>query len=165
MATLVELTRSGALSRLNPVLDADQQEFRAFYAGARLERWILEILPTLEGTSAWSEISPIEQVDDFLALYASGETLTYGWTFKPLVHLGDGVWEMKTADVRIFGWFAEFDCFVGVVADSTERTKRHNLYHGYAGVVVRFRDSLDLDQPKFIAGDDPHAVVSDFSFP
>jgi hypothetical protein len=43
------------------------------------------------------------------------------------------------------------------------RIKKHDLYRGYANVTTRrFRDELDLDNPKYIPGDDPHAVVSNF---
>jgi hypothetical protein len=47
----------------------------------------------------------------------------------------------------------------------TDNVKRHRLYYGYANEAARFRDRLDLDAPKFVPGDDPHAVVSNFSYP
>jgi hypothetical protein len=78
---------------------------------------------------------------------------------------GDGVWELKTADLRVFGWFHAKDCFLGHCADTAERVKEHRLYTGYVGEVVRFRDSLPLDEPKYIPGEDPDAVVSNSSYP
>jgi hypothetical protein len=77
----------------------------------------------------------------------------------------DGIWELKTADLRIFGWFNVLDHFVGAAADTTDRVKQHNLYYGYAGETARFRDGLDLDPPKFIPGADPNAVVSNYTYP
>jgi hypothetical protein len=164
MATVVELDRQGKLFKLDPALDDDQQEFRVLYASPRLHKWLGEVLPTLGST--WKiELSPAEQLDAFMEIYAAGETLTFQRSFYPIAHISNYVWELKTADLRIFGWFTARDCFVGVVADTTDRVKLHNLYHGYAGDVVRFLNALDLDEPKFVPGDDPHAVVSDFDYP
>ena len=48
----------------------------------------------------------------------------------------NGVWELKTPDVRFFGWFACKDCFVAAEAASAEQVKAHSLYHGYSNQVV-----------------------------
>jgi hypothetical protein len=143
----------------------DQQEYRVLYASPRLQTWLEKALPVLGST--WNlEESPLEQFDAFMDIYASGDVLTYGWTFRPIRYAGQGVWELKTADIRIFGWFHAIDCFVGHVADATQRMKDHpGLYHGYAGEIVRFRSKLDLNDPKFVTGEDPHVVVSNFDYP
>ncbi len=91
--------------------------------------------------------------------------LTYSHRFKPLTHHRDGIWELKTPDLRIFGWFVKRDQFVGWAADATEKIKKHNLYHGYAREAGHFRDNLNLDPPKFVQGDKPDAVVSNFDYP
>jgi hypothetical protein len=78
------------------------------------------------------------------------------------MYYDEGVWELKTADVRLFGWFHQFDCFVGVVIDLKYRVQEYKLYSGYMGEVIRFRDNLDLDEPKFIPGGEPVNVVSNF---
>lgn len=164
MATVIELVARGELSKLDPQLDVDQQELRIIYASPRLRRWVATTLPTLG--SSWNiEEQPVEQLVALVEVYAAGETLTYGWTFKPLVHLGDGVWALKTADLRMFGWFTARDCFIGHIGDTKDRTQLHGLYRGYADDVVRYRNGLDLDEPKFVPGDDPHDVISDFDYP
>ncbi|MGJ4996221.1 hypothetical protein ACQR0Z_17465 [Bradyrhizobium sp. HKCCYLS3077] len=165
MATLLDLAREGALLKFDPLLEHPQQELRMFHAGPKLVSWIQNDLPKLE--SNWKiEQRPDEQLDDLLQLFCSGEPLIVGWQFKSLVHLADGVWELKTPDLRIFGWFHRKDCFIGVIADTAERTKTYKLYAGYARVeVAKFRDGLDLDEPKFVPGADPHDVVSNCYFP
>ena len=107
----------------------------------------------------------MEQLVARTDIFCSGETLTYGWHFKPLAHIQDGVWELKTADLRIFGWFHTKDCFIGSDVDETWRIKQFRLYHGYRQQCVLRRNALNLDDPKFIPGDDPHAVVSAFDYP
>jgi hypothetical protein len=164
MATLLELNAGGRLLKLDPALDHDQQEFRILYASPRLAKWLQETLPTLG--SSWNiELSPAEQLDAFMAIYASGQTLTYPRAFHPIRHAGNGVWMLKTADLRVFGWFHARDCFVGHVANTAEKIKQHGLYHGHAGEVVHFRTTLDLNEPKFISGENPNDVVSNFGLP
>jgi hypothetical protein len=165
MATLLDLAANGLLSKLDAQLEPPQQELRMLYAGPKLVAWIKDALPALEST--WKiEQSPAEQLDDLMQLFCSGEPLTYDWQFKSLTHVANGVWELKTADIRVFGWFHKKDCFVGVIADMADRIKKYRLYESYSRVeVVRFRDALDLDAPKFVPGDNPHDVVSNCAFP
>jgi hypothetical protein len=164
MATVLDLDRRGDLFKLD-VLEQGVQEFREFYASPRLHAWITGTLPGMASMFGL-ELTPHEQFVALAEIFCAGERLSYGHQFKPLTHITDGVWELKTEDIRIFGWFSRKDCFIGVVADDATRIKTHNLYVGYANVTTRrFRDALDLDPPKFVPGDDPHAVVSNFDYP
>ena len=116
--------------------------------------------------SQWQiDETPEQQFDSLTEVYAAGETLTYDRQFKPLVSLGSGIWELKTADLRIFGWFHQRDCFVATNLDLADRIKMYRMYAGYVGEAVRDRDALTLDEPKFIEGDNPHDVVSAFDYP
>lgn len=116
--------------------------------------------------SDWGiESTPMEQLDALVGRFAAGEILTFQHHFWPLSNLGSGVWELKTQDLRVFGWFPQRDCFIGDKADNTTRIKQHRLYSGYVNEVVRFRNALDLDEPKFLEGVDPRVVVSNFDLP
>jgi hypothetical protein len=164
MATVIDLDRAGELFKLD-VLEQHVQEFRTIYASPLLRKWITETLPALP-SALGLELSPQQQVFDLAELFCSGGRLSYGLQFKPLTHIVDGIWELKTPDIRIFGWFRQRDCFIGAVADDATKIKKHNLYVGLANVTTRrFRDSLDLDEPKYVTGDDPHAVVSNLDYP
>jgi hypothetical protein len=164
MATPIELDRKDALFKLE-VLEPAVQEFRQFYASPDLHNWLEGVLPTL-ASGLNLELSPLEQFVDLAETFCAGERLMYGLQFKPLTHITGGIWEFKTQDVRIFGWFHKKDCFIGAVADDATRIKKHDLYRGYANVTTkRFLEALDLDEPKFLPGDDPHAVVSNFDYP
>jgi len=159
MATLLDLAGPhGPLFKLD-ALDANTQEFRCIYLSERLKNWMENDLPQLQAT--WqTEISCRDQVVDLTEMFCAGEELDSSTQFHALRPYTDGVWELKTGDVRIFGWFPQKDHFVGVVAHDAYFVKLHNLYHGLIGEVVRYRNSLDLDGSKFVPGDDPHAVVS-----
>jgi hypothetical protein len=164
MATVPQLCEEGRLVKLDCGLEDDEQEFRAIYMSGRLKDWIEQILPTLGST--WDiETSPLQQLDALLWVFGSGDILTFDWQFKPLNALGNGIWELKTADLRLFGWFAQRDVFIAVDADTKERIRELKMYRPYQDQAVRFRDQLPLDDPKFVSGEDPHAVVSNFDYP
>jgi len=131
-----------------------------------------KLLPRLEidlpkWESTWKiEESPVQQLDALLDIFCSGETITFDRRFKPLItHVKDGIWELKTPDLRIFGWFRVKDCFIAGALDLAFNVKSHNLYAGYANEIVYHRDHLDLDEPKFVPGDNPDDVVSNYDYP
>jgi hypothetical protein len=165
MATLLDLTRGAApvLRRLDPVFEDSAQEFRCILCSPKLEAWIAQELPVLVSPLG-VELSPLEQFFALAQTFCSDEPLTYGDHFKPLYCRGQGVWELRTSDLRTFGWFPLKDHFVGVVANDATYIKDHDLYPGYIGEVVRFRNQLDLDEPKFIQGEEAKDVVSNYNF-
>ena len=171
MATLLDLAgaQNGPLFKLDPQLDEDELENRIFYTNEKLRTWILDTLPGLETYHESQTVSPQQQFAELVATFASGLPLYIGDDFKPFYRntptpIGGGVWYFKTSDLRIFGWFPARDCFVGVVADDY-RVKVKDLYEGYRGEVIRFREAVPLDPPKFIDGVDPNGVLSNWHFP
>lgn len=164
MATLEQLASEDgerALRKLEPGLWATVQEERVIYVSPRAAAWIEQSLPG--AISQWNiEISPEEQFGDYVERFCGGEDLSYDHMFKDLRPAEDNVWELKTADLRMFGFFHRRDCFVIVEIDTAERVKKYSLYRGYMGAVVRFRESLDLDEPKCLIGASPYAAVSNY---
>jgi hypothetical protein len=164
MATVIELMLAQKLFKLDPALEPNEREWRWIYALPPFKSRVEIDLP--HWTSHWKvEESPTQQMDALLEVFCSGETITYGPQFKPLVHLGDGIWELKTPDLRLFGWFSKRDCFIAGALDTAFNVKSYNLYPGHAGVVCHLRSHLDLDEPKFVPGNDPNVVVSNYDYP
>lgn len=162
MATVLELGDAQLLFKLDPELEPQEQEWRCIYLSPRLRAWIGDELPTLE--AKWeSEIDCVQQLDAFVEVYCSGERLNLPEHLHPIAHVKDGIWVLKTPDLRIFGWFHAKDCFIGWRAEHADHVKKHDLYHGLAGETAHFRDQLELTEPKFIPGEDPNAVVSNYS--
>ncbi len=160
MATIVELAASGKLVKVDPVLGLRELEERSIYLLPRAHKWLAEVLPVTD-SDRQTEERPYMQVDTLFYEFCSGQALQVGTRFKALVHVEDGIWELKTADVRLFGWFARKDCFLVSDCDSKFRIKELGLVKPYCKQAVRFRDALNLDEPKFIAGGNPDAVISD----
>lgn len=164
MSTVIELAEAGALIRFDASLSSRQQPLRRIYLLPRVVEWIEKKLPTL--MADWAlEVTPLEQLDDFAAIFVAGDAIQYERQAKPLRHVEAGVWELKTADLRMFGWFTDRDCFVCSAIDLATRVKRTRMYAGYRDQAVHDRKQLDLDHPKFIESDNPDAVVSNLTYP
>jgi len=161
MATLLKLAETGEVIKVDPVLGLRELELRRIYLLPRAKNWLAEVLPETDSDRNIEE-HPSQQVDALFYEFCSGQPLPVGRRFKALVHLGDGVWELKTADVRLFGWFTQKDWFVVSDCDSKYNLmQRRDLYRGYCVQAVRLREKLSLDEPKYITGDNPDDVISD----
>lgn len=160
MATLLELEQRGDVVRFVPSLAWNEYEDRRIFLLPHAKDWIENVLPTLGST--WNiEISPEEQLDTLFYDFCSGKALAVGKRFSKLHPRENGIWELKTADLRVFGWFQPKDCFLVTACNGAEVIKHHKLYRGYCDDAVRLRNNLDLNEPKYVSGDDPNDVVSD----
>lgn len=159
MSTLVLLKAEGLLDRWEPALRASEQALRGIYLYPRATRWLTEDLPGLE--PSWNlEVDPAEELDAFANQFFIGAKIVFQRQVKPLRHIDSGVWELKTSELRLFGWFAVRDVFVCSAVDTATRVKTYSLYAGYRDQAVRDRDELDLDQPKFVSGEEIENVLS-----
>ena len=166
MATLIELASNELVVRLDPALELGELEERCIYVFPH----VIDQIEAMMGMDSPTghELSATEQFYEFLAHFASGGEMQVPQQFHDLRHRADGIWELKTRDLRFFGWFHQIDCFVCTdLADATRvkhgppgSTIKGSLYHGYGNEVVRRRNGLNLDHPKFISGVNPQDVVS-----
>ncbi len=164
MATLSTLIERGDLIKLDPGLPMSELEVREIYMTVGLTEWIDRVLPGIRerfNTSFTAQEQFSQLVEDF----CGGVELQYEQGFHCMTPAESGVWELKTPNIRMFGWFCSKDIFVAFKALEASFVKTHGLYAGCRDEVIRFRSLLDLDEPKFVEGTDPHAVVSNFCFP
>jgi len=163
MATIDTLLADGLVIRWHVELPGNKQPDRLLFLLPGLAG---RIDAALAGGSTWKiEETPAQQLDALTLDFVAGEPLTYRWQFSRLIHHHDGVWYLKTADVRLFGWFPFRDGFIAGAIGLTDLVKRSQLYFGFGSEIVRLRDNLPLDDPKFVGGTDPNAVVSNFTYP
>lgn len=153
MATLEQLVESGQLIKLGGGLDRHELPERLLYGYPHVVEWLDQTLPDLEPELGGGKQSPIEQIDDLFHDFVSGTDLSYYERSHSMRPDELGIWELKTPDVRLFGWFPQKGAFIVAEADTAFRCKEHGLYIGYRGSAVRRRDVLDLDEPKFVIGD------------
>ena len=82
-----------------------------------------------------------------------------GRAFSDLRPRHHSVWEMKTPDLRIFGWIYRPRVFVAAFVGFADDYKEQNgqppkeSYDVARDRVVWLRGTLDLDAPLFVTGD------------
>ena len=159
MATLFELCENGDLIRFDAGLGVRELDQRHIYLVPKSKEWIERDLPGLQST--WQiELTPAEQLDALFYQFCVGKRLVHGDRYKKLDPRERHVWELKTADLRIFGWFPLIDVFVVCAIHDATRVKKVGLYPGFRDEVVRIRNAMPLDEPKCIEGNEYDDVLS-----
>lgn len=151
MATVEQLIADGKLIDVLVPLDRGEQPWRKVIATPGFHQWMKNTLPNL--VSSWNpDEDPAMQFDTLLHDFISGGPFPCPFRFKPWRKFEGSVWWLKTADLRIFGWFVKLDHFIAVEANPADLVKQSNLYTGHCSSVVRVRNNLDLDDPKYLQG-------------
>lgn len=100
--------------------------------------------------------TPSLQLDGILLKWIGGKPIIYRRMFNDLMPLRDEVWEMKTPDLRIFGWIYRPRVFIAAFVDYADLYKEPNPKKSYEDArikVMDVRDKMDLDEPKFTGGE------------
>ena len=160
MATVEQLVTAGLLRPVMVDLGGSLP-VRQIFGTLDFIAWLSTALPQLENDYD-GHATPTEQVENLLAEYISGHPLNYGdgGNLRCLRPVDRGVVELKTADVRIFGWFVRKDRYIATFGHSATRVKTVDLYAGFRNETCRIRDTIDLDAPKFILGTAAHDFLS-----
>lgn len=150
MATLEHLADSDKVIRHEPDLEDDEfAERYAYFAPAfDVSLSALRAIGCLHGR----KLTPYEQTERILYDYVIGVRLAYGSDYHPLDPLGFHTWELKTPDVRLFGWFPRRRHFIIVCWRLKDDLKPAAKYASPIQEVVDFRNLLDLDEPKAVTG-------------
>jgi len=154
MATLDTLLGDQHLVRILVPTDGERLR-RWVYGFPEFQDWLQYTLPKLDRGRLQAPDLPEEQVDNVLYRWLTGKEIRYSRQFQDLMPGTDEVWEMKTADIRIFGWMyrpLKFVAVFGDYADLYKGARRSRSYDDARQRVVNERNKLDLDPPKFAAG-------------
>ena len=161
MATIATLEGTGRLVRIEIELDGRAQPWRCLYGTPDFIEWLDRVLPNMKTTVVGGEIEPLEQVDAIFHEYVSGEHMDADRRFKKLTCTPDHfVWELKTLDVRIFGWVPVRDHFICTYGDHKDQIELLRKYGRYIAQTVYVRNQCDL-QPNHIAHEEYEYVLSD----
>lgn len=168
MATIIQLAETGGLEKLDVALGPRELEQRCIYFLPQAANGLSDRLMAM--VSEWNlEMEPAAQFDDLTHNFVTGGELNFPRQFNVLHHRRDGIWELKSADLRLFGWFADVDVFIcSDVASATDvkegplgaANSGGSLYAGYCEQAHYRRGQLDLNEPKYIPGERPTDVVS-----
>jgi len=144
------LEQLNRLVRIDVELDGRAQPWRCLYGTPEFIDWLDNVLPGIDTTVIGGEIGPHEQVD-----------AVFHERFKKLSCTPDHfVWELKTLDVRIFGWVPVKDHFICAYGDHKDQIELMRNYGTYIAKTVFARNQCDL-QPNHIAHGEYEHVLSD----
>lgn len=154
MATLSELENESSIIRYDPQLSPNKCEERYIFFSPKAMKFVEDSLPAKKPFWGDKKIRPIEQLFDLLGGFCGGERMNYGPDFKVLDPRSDGknygIWELKTPDLRVFGWFFQKDIFIVSEVVLADFLKKMNNYNRHVEFAVQYRDKLELDPPKYL---------------
>ncbi len=133
-------------------LDGRELPIRAIYGFPHVVRWIEDTLPRHEPELSHGRQDLEEQLDFLLHEYICGANIAHYGRAHIMEPRTPSIYELKSPDLRLFGWFNARCSFIVANIDTAARCKTIGLYAGYRDDTVRRRNGLDLDEPKFIRG-------------
>ena len=160
MTTIEELVEANVISRIQVEMHSRDQELRLLYGTPDFIDWLGRLAKGAGPEQRLGEATAAEQVDDLFNTFLSGLPLVYMKQFRSIRSEKNAVWELKTPDVRIFGWFLKKDCFVAVFGNWADVIKDHDLYRGYRISIRRLRRELGVGENLCVQGVMPGDVLS-----
>jgi hypothetical protein len=160
MPTIADLVECGAIVKIDVDLAPRDQPLRLLYGTPQFIAWLQDVLGGAQPPRLLGHSSIAEQIDDLFYSFLSGEQLIFTKQFRVIRAEENAVWELKTPDVRIFGWFMAKDCFVAVFGNWADTIKDHDLYRGYRIAIRRLRRELGIDATLCVRGVAPDDVLS-----
>ncbi|KAJ0344447.1 hypothetical protein COL154_014009 [Colletotrichum chrysophilum] len=160
MNTFDTLVANGAIVKIEVELEGRDLPKRLLYGTPGFVQWLEERIQGSEASPLGADLSPLEQLDYLFYAFVTGRPLIFSRQFRAIRAERNAVWELKTVDFRIFGWFMMKDCFVAVFGDWADHVKDHDLYRGYRLEVRRLRRELGIENSLCVEGLDPGDVIS-----
>ncbi|MFK5599940.1 hypothetical protein ACFZ8E_23530 [Methylobacterium sp. HMF5984] len=148
MATISDLTRAGVLHPVGGSKGTKKGKTRRFYATDAALDWIVGVSRNSPSSPEGYDETPKLQLYNLLKAYTSGDPLVFDQEFHPMRPGDKKIWELKTIEMRIFGFFSDVDEFVAVVIDYKWRIKLYSLSEGYKNEVETFRYHLGVPYVK-----------------
>jgi hypothetical protein len=158
--SLSDMVEKGLIVPIEVPLGPREQPARLLYGTPDFIRWLDDRLHLNETSPLRADMTPAEQLDNLFYIFVSGRRLVYSRQFRYIKAEKHAVWELKTSDFRIFGWFPIRDCFISVFGDWADRVKDHDLYRGYRLETRRVRREMGIDDQSCVQGVDPSDVIS-----
>ena len=157
MATIDQLCVAGLVQRVKGVLGPRQMAERKLFLLPEVGIWMRTNLPKLEADGyVDGAVTPKQQSYQLFRDFVSGvDMFELDWHPKPLRphDASHGVWELRTPDLRFFGWFCQKGTFVVSDVATKSELLENNSYSHFRERAVIVRNALALSEPKVILGE------------
>jgi hypothetical protein len=156
MATITTLLDEKKLIRVTVPLARRQFHERKIYASPVCVEWMRNDVPQMVTGEIQSDTPPRDQMILRLRQWMAGLPMAENRMFRNLRPLEDGVWELKTEDLRFFGWLwcpRELVITRCGYADHYKEPNKIKNYTDEIRNVIADRTALQLDGGGFAKGD------------
>lgn len=151
MSTITEAASSGQIVK---VTMRGALEFRSIYALPKVIQWMRADLPNLESDGyVEGALAPSQQLHQQIKAFVRGDSPDNWMIPKLLRPTEHGVWEMRTYDLRVFGWFYRKGTFIISSILPAAECKERDLYLASIQNAVKDREALELAPPPFEEGE------------
>lgn len=156
MATFDKLLEEQKIVRVTISLGRGQFNDRELYAYPDCLKWMKVEVPKMITGRVQSALAPKEQLITRLLQWITGKPMAHGRMFQDMRPRSAEVWELKTADLRIFGWMYRPRKFIAVQGGYTDDYKPPTKIKDYGDdrdAVIKARNELPLDGNKSVTGE------------
>lgn len=103
--------------------------------------------------------SPFDQFKLLMRKYLRGANLVHGTEFHIMTPEVQDIWEMKTIDIRLTGWFPSPNLFICTNLGNADIIKAYKIHDQIVEEAIWFRDNIDLTEPKYTPGANENEVL------
>ena len=143
--------KAAGLQVYEPIMRRGKRAWRYVFASAVFLEWTKLEVPNITADDPENDLPKI-QLDEELYGFCYGYALAYGTDVRCLVPLPLSVWELKTADLRLFGWFSEKNYFILHNGECKAKLRKREDYAPFIKEVVDFRRGLLTEIPHYVVG-------------
>lgn len=149
------------LNLYEPVRPVPTKFWRKVYVTPSFAQWVGHDLSAVVASDL-SQASPRSQLNSELEAFCIGRVLVMPLDFHCLEPSSSCVWQLKTPDLRLFGWFIKKDWII--LHRGEDANRLHGIgfaaYASYIKSTVEFRNALSPALPGPIYGVRPGDVIS-----
>jgi hypothetical protein len=162
MSTITNLLSKGTLKAVTLGLLDDELPERGLFGTSRLFTFLAQELPNIPSRDV--ALSAEEQVANLFGRFLTNRPLILRSPISPLRHLERAVWELKTLDVRVFGWFVDKNVMVIDAGCDAKLLKSEKLnYSGFIAQTEYVRRTLGFQPTDYIQGNQPNDILTRFT--
>lgn len=159
MATLEELAKKGVIYRQRIKLASNEFDDRLMYGTPEFKSYLGSVLKEVPFYA--TNAPPRYQAQSLIKDFITGKPFRETRLFKRMRPNSNDVYELRSDDLRFFGWFPRMDVFVAVRGDTFTNLKNDlTLYELHRIATLDFRNAIDLDEPKYEPGAGEFGVIS-----
>ena len=134
-----------------------RKAWRFVFLSAAFTQWLEGLAAGAVGAEA---VPPRIQVESVFYGFCDGKAAAYGHDIRCLEPVDRAVWELKTDDLRIFGWFACKNHFVADRGAFRNHLRTFKDYGPHVAAVAKWRDAVTPPLPGWETGTRTQDVVS-----